>query len=78
VDEYRGGFLLIKGKEIIEKALSACLNQPVESIVLFCVERDPESYHRSIFQYFSLYASTILTQSSGTYNTLNGFYSNNL
>ncbi len=49
VHEYRRQILVDqKGVEIFEKALFACLNQPVESVALFCVESAPESCHRSI------------------------------
>lgn len=35
-------------RKIFEKALSACQNQRAESVALFCVERNPESCHRSL------------------------------
>ncbi len=49
VNEYRRQILIDqKGIEIFKNALSDCLNQPVESVALFCVESHLESCHRSI------------------------------
>lgn len=36
------------GREVFENALSACQNERVESVALFCVEQDPKSCHRSL------------------------------